>query len=155
MTGARKGIAVDPATHPVLGFQRAKRAAGSMIYRVAADAVVLVHLAFVLYVALGGLLVLRWPRTAWLHIPCAVWGVWIEWSGGICPLTPLENTLRARGGEAGYPGGFVEHYLIPVLYPIGLTSHLQIVLGALVVAFNILVYGWLWRTRRRRATREH
>lgn len=112
-----------------------------MIYRAFADAVSVVHLAFVLFVVLGGLLVLKWPRLAWLHVPAAVWGVLIEYRGWICPLTPLENSLRARGGEAGYSGGFIEHYVQPVLYPAGLTRGTQIVLGSLALLVNLIAYG--------------
>jgi hypothetical protein len=106
-----------------------------------ANAVSVVHLAFVLFVVLGGLLVLKWPRLAWLHVPAAVWGVLIEYAGWICPLTPLENSLRARGGEAGYSGGFIEHYVQPVLYPAGLTRGTQIVLGSLALLVNLTAYG--------------
>jgi hypothetical protein len=112
-----------------------------LIYRAFADAVSVVHLAFVLFVVLGGLLVLKWPRLAWLHVPAAVWGVLIEYAGWICPLTPLENSLRARGGEAGYSGGFIEHYVQPVLYPAGLTRGTQIVLGSLALLVNLTAYG--------------
>ena len=112
-----------------------------MIYRALADLVLVVHLTFVLFVVLGGLLVLRWPRAAWLHIPAAVWGVLIEYTGWICPLTPLENSFRARGGEAGYTGGFIEHYIQPVLYLAGLTRGTQIVLGSLVLLLNLSAYG--------------
>lgn len=112
-----------------------------MTYRAFADAVSVVHLAFVLFVVLGGLLVLKWPRLAWLHVPTAVWGVLIEYTGWICPLTPLENSLRARGGEAGYSGGFIEHYVQPVLYPAGLTRGTQIVLGSLALLVNLTAYG--------------
>jgi hypothetical protein len=112
-----------------------------LIYRAFADAVSVVHLAFVLFVVLGGLLVLKWPRLAWLHVPTAVWGVLIEYTGWICPLTPLENSLRARGGEAGYSGGFIEHYVQPVLYPAGLTRGTQIVLGSLALLVNLTAYG--------------
>ena len=112
-----------------------------MIYRAFADAVSVVHLAFVLFVVLGGLLVLKWPRLAWLHVPTAVWGVLIEYTGWICPLTPLENSLRARGGEAGYSGGFIEHYVQPVLYPAGLTRGTQIVLGSLALLVNLIAYS--------------
>lgn len=90
---------------------------------------------------LGGLLVLRWPRTAWLHIPAAIWGVLIEFTGWICPLTPLENSLRTRGGEAGYSGGFIEHYIQPLLYPAGLTRSTQLVLGSMVLLLNLAAYG--------------
>jgi hypothetical protein len=117
-------------------------------YRLAADLVVLVHLAFVAFVLLGGVLAFRWPRARWLHLPAAVWGALIEWSGGVCPLTPLEIALRRRGGEAGYPGGFIEHYVLPVLYPRELTRPVQIVLGMLVVLVNLVIYGLWWRRAR-------
>lgn len=112
-----------------------------MIYRGLADLILVVHLAFVLFVVLGGLLVLRWPRVAWLHLPAAIWGVLIEYTGWICPLTPLENSLRVRGGEAGYSGGFIQHYIQPVLYPAGLTRATQIVLGSLVLIVNLTAYA--------------
>jgi hypothetical protein len=112
-----------------------------LIYRALADLVLVVHLAFVLFVVLGGLLVLRWLRLAWLHVPAAVWGVLIEYTGWICPLTPLENSLRERGGGAGYSGGFLEHYIQPVLYPAGLTRGTQIVLGSLALLVNLTAYG--------------
>ncbi len=111
-----------------------------MLYRCLADAVLLAHLLFVVFVVAGGLVVLRWPRVAWLHVPAALWGVVVEWSGALCPLTPLEVALRRAGGEAGYGGGFVEHYVWPVLYPAALTRGSQLVLGALVVAINVIIY---------------
>ena len=111
-----------------------------MIYRVLADLVLVIHLAFVLFVVLGGLLVLRWPRLALVHIPAAIWGVLIEFSGWICPLTPLENSLRMKGGEAGYSGGFIEHYVLPTLYPSGLTRPTQLVLGSIVLVLNLAAY---------------
>jgi hypothetical protein len=123
-----------------------------MIYRFMADAVLVLHLFFVLFVALGGLAVLRWPSLAWLHIPAAVWGALIEFFGWICPLTPLENSLRLRGGEAGYSGGFIDHYITGTIYPDGLTRTMQIGIGALVVLINGYVYWRLWR-RHRRGTR--
>lgn len=112
-----------------------------MIYRALADLILALHLVFVLFVVLGGLLVLRWPRTAWLHIPAAIWGVLIEYTGWICPLTPLENSFRARGGEAGYSGGFIAHYIQPLLYPAGLTRSTQLVLGSVVLLLNLAAYG--------------
>lgn len=112
-----------------------------MVYRVLADALVLFHLAFILFVVLGGLLVLRWRRVAWGHIPCALWGVWVEFAGWVCPVTPLEVRLRILGGEAGYSGGFVENYVLPVIYPRDLTRELQVWLGILVVAANVVAYG--------------
>jgi hypothetical protein len=121
-----------------------------VIYRALADLVVTLHLGFVLFVVFGGLLVTRWPRLVWIHVPAAVWGVAIEYTGWICPLSPLENSLRVRGGEAGYAGGFIEHYLLPTLYPQGLTRGTQFVLGSLVLMINAAAYGaLLLRTRRR------
>ncbi|MDQ8022873.1 MAG: DUF2784 domain-containing protein [Moraxellaceae bacterium] len=117
-----------------------------MIWRTLADAVLVLHLAFVLFALLGGLLALRWRWLAWLHLPALAWGMWIELSGGICPLTPVENALRQRGGEAGYAGGFIEHYLLPLLYPPGLTRETQWVLAAVLAAVNLAVYcRLLWR----------
>jgi len=122
-----------------------------VIWSLLADALVMLHLGFLLFVVLGGLLALRWPRAAWIHIPCALWGAWVELAGSVCPLTPLENALRARAGEVGYAGGFIEHYLVPVLYPPGLTRGMQVALGAAVVALNVGVYAAAWvRTRRGR-----
>lgn len=122
-----------------------------MFYRLLADLTVLVHFGFVLFVVLGGLLALRWPRAAWLHLPTALWGAGIEFAAGICPLTPLENHLRRLGGESGYTGGFVEHYVLPVLYPDGLTREVQLVLGTFVIVLNIVVYTIVWRRRSRRS----
>lgn len=118
-------------------------------YRIAADLVVVVHLAFVLFVVGGGLFVLRRPRVAWVHLPVAAYGALIELVGWICPLTPLENRLRRAAGEEGYEGGFVEHYLLPVLYPERLTPRVQLVLGLLVILVNAAVYGWVLHRRRR------
>jgi Protein of Unknown function (DUF2784) len=114
-----------------------------------ADLIVIIHFAFVLFVILGGLLVLRWPKLAYLHLPAAIWGVWIEFTGRICPLTPLENSLRQRAGEAEYSGGFVEHYVLAVLYPSGLTRSIQIALGVVVLSINLCIYGNLLRKRKR------
>ncbi len=125
-----------------------------MIYLVMADVVLILHFTFILFVILGAVLVLRWKRLAWIHIPCAVWGAWIEFQGSICPLTPLENRLRRLGGEAGYSGGFIEHYVVPLIYPSGLTRRTQIQLGLVVVAINVAVYGLIyWRRWRRTRTR--
>ncbi|MGD2120355.1 MAG: DUF2784 domain-containing protein [Gemmatimonadota bacterium] len=122
-----------------------------MLFRFLADVTVALHLAFVAFVALGGLLVLWRGRLAIVHVPAAVWGVLIELGGWVCPLTPLEVHLRSLGGQAGYEGGFVEHYLLPVLYPSGLTRGHQIWLGVLVGAVNLAVYGLaLWRFLGRR-----
>ena len=119
-----------------------------MIYRILADVVVAFHLGFVLFVVLGGLLTLRWPRAAWFHLPAAVWGAIVEFTSAVCPLTPLENHLRRLGGEAGYSGGFIAHYILPVLYPAGLNKGIQIALGVFVVLLNVTVYTVLWRRRR-------
>lgn len=113
-----------------------------------ANVVLVLHLAFVLFVVLGGLLVLRRPPIAWLHLPAAAWGAAIEFAGGICPLIPLENRLRALAGEQGYGSGFVEHYLLAWLYPEGLTRDVQIALGAGVLAVNAGLYAWLLARRR-------
>ena len=123
-------------------------------WALAANAVVLLHAAFVVFVVAGAALLWRWPRVVWLHLPAALWGTWIEAAGGICPLTPLENGLRARAGEAGYGGGFVEHYVVPVLYPEALTRELQWALAAGVVAVNALLYGGWIASRRRRRSRD-
>jgi hypothetical protein len=119
------------------------------MYRVLAEGVLLAHFAFVAFVVAGGLLVLRWPRVAWAHLPCAAWGAWVELSGRVCPLTPLENELRRRAGQAGYGEGFLEHYVVPVLYPSGLTREIQIGLGVGVLLLNAVVYAWAWRRHRR------
>ena len=108
-----------------------------------ADFVVVLHFLFVLFVVLGGLLVLRWPRVAWLHLPAAIWGAAIELAGGICPLTPLENSLRRQAGGTGYSGGFIEHYILPILYPSALTRDIQLILGLLVLAVNLGIYGYV------------
>jgi len=114
-----------------------------------ADLVVAIHFAFVLFVVMGALLVLRWPRCAWVHLPAAAWGVLIEYAGWVCPLTPLEQWLRRAGGERAYQGGFVEHYIVPLLYPLGLTRGTQWVLGTIVLAVNVAVYGAVVVRRRR------
>jgi len=118
-----------------------------------ADTLVLGHLVFVGFVVLGGALVLWRPWFAWLHLPAAAWGVWITLSHSLCPLTPLENHYRALAGEATYSGGFIAHYVMPVLYPPGLTHRAQFTLGVVLVIGNLLLYGWAWR--RRIAARNH
>jgi hypothetical protein len=119
-----------------------------MWYRFLADLLVLVHFGFVLFVVLGGLFVRRRPRLAWAHLPCAAWGATSEFTGWICPLTPWEQSLRRLGGQAGYTGGFVEHYILPVVYPAGLTPMIQVVLGAVVVVLNLAIYGAVLRRHR-------
>jgi hypothetical protein len=120
-----------------------------MIYHLLADLTVVIHLLFVLFVMLGGLLILRWRFFAWIHMPAVLWAVLIEFSGWICPLTPLENHLRIKGGSSGYATGFVEHYIIPLLYPSQLTREMQIFLGLLVFIVNLVIYLWVWHTRER------
>ncbi|HXG68640.1 MAG TPA: DUF2784 domain-containing protein [Blastocatellia bacterium] len=119
-----------------------------MLYRWLADLVLVLHLAFVGFVVFGGLLLLRWPRLAWVHAPAALWGIVIEYAGLTCPLTPLEVALRRRGGQAGYAGDFIEHYVMAVLYPSGLTRGLQVALGTLALGINLLIYWWAWHRRR-------
>ena len=122
-----------------------------MFYWIAANLLVLLHLGFVLFVVLGGLLVARWRWLVWLHLPAAFWGVLVEYQGWICPLTPWEQRLRVAGGQSGYSGGFVEHYLLPLLYPGYLDRGIQILLALLVLLINLAVYGWLmgryWRRK--------
>ena len=108
-----------------------------------ADLLVIAHFAFICFVVLGGLLVLKWPRLAVIHIPAAAWGALVEFQGWLCPLTPLEQHFRSAAGAAGYTGSFIEHYLLPVIYPAGLTRELQLQLGVFVVTVNAVIYGWL------------
>lgn len=120
-----------------------------MLFRIVADLVVATHLAFVLFVVFGGFFVLKWKRSAWVHIPAALWGVVIEFAGWVCPLTPLENWFREKGGAHGYSGSFVEHYLDPVLYPAALTRGLQIAFGSFALIVNLGIYGYVvWRNAR-------
>lgn len=121
-----------------------------MLFRILADATVCLHVAFVVFVLLGGLLVLRRPRLVWLHLPAVLWAAWVELAGSICPLTPLENWLREQGGGAAYGTGFVEHYLLPLLYPASLSRELQWGLGGIVLAVNAAVYLLVLERRKRR-----
>lgn len=116
-----------------------------MPYSLFADLVLLLHLMFVLYVLFGGLLALKWRGAAWLHLPAAAWGAFVEFSGSICPLTPLENWLRNRGGESGFTGDFLAQYLLVLLYPEGLTRTVQVILGSTVIFINVALYWWIWR----------
>lgn len=120
-----------------------------MEYRLLANAVLLLHLLFILFVVGGGLLALRWPKITWLHLPAALWGAAIEFAGWICPLTPLENHFRRMAGAAGYTDDFIEHYLLPALYPHELTREVQIAMGTAVLVLNLIVYAAVWRQRRR------
>ena len=119
-------------------------------YHLFADFVVVIHLIFVLFSFLGALLAIWWRKIFYLHLPAAVWAAWIEFSGRICPLTPLENWLRLKGGGVGYGGDFVGHYLLSVLYPAGLTRNVQFVLGGVVVGLNLMIYGYILFARKRR-----
>jgi len=119
-----------------------------MIHRLLADAVLVLHLVFILFVVLGGFLVLRRPRLAWLHVPVFLWGAAIEFGGWICPLTPIEKRLRELGGEGAYAGGFIEHYVTALIYPEGLTRSLQLLIGAGVLAINAAIYLRLWQRSR-------
>jgi len=122
-----------------------------MTYAWAASAVVALHFAFIAFVVFGGALVVRDLRWAWLHLPAVAWVVWLELTGAICPLTPLENTLRMQAGEAGYGGGFIDHYLTPIIYPAGLTPHIQWALGIAVLTLNATVYALAWKKRASKA----
>ncbi len=122
-----------------------------MLYLILADLLVVLHAAFIAFVVLGALLTLRWPRTPLVHLPCAAWGAFVEVAGWVCPLTPLEWRLRRLGGAAGYSDGFIEHYLIPLIYPPGLTPSIQLGLGVSVIALNVTAYAFVWRRYRRRA----
>lgn len=119
-----------------------------MIYSILADAVLLLHLLFVGFVVLGGVAIFRRPRLIRLHLPCVVWGVFVELTGWICPLTPIENHLRRMGGGEGYGGSFIEQYLLPLLYPDGLTRTGQVIVAFLVLGSNAGVYGMLLFRRR-------
>ena len=115
-----------------------------MTYRILADAVLVVHMGFIVFVVAGGFLVRRWRGVAWVHIPAVAWGALIEFMGWVCPLTPFEIWARSRAGGTGYSGGFVEHYLLPVVYPAALTHEIQIVLGASVLILNLFIYAWIF-----------
>ena len=122
-----------------------------MSYSFLADLVMLLHFGFIIFAVLGALLVARWPRLVWLHLPTAFWAMWIEFYGAVCPLTPLENRLRSMGGEAGYGESFIEHYIGAVIYPGEITTTVKIMLGLGVLIINLGLYAWLikrWRQGR-------
>ena len=119
-----------------------------MLFRIAADGVLLIHLLFIVFVVLGGALAFRWRWVAFVHLPAAAWGVFVELTGRICPLTYLENDFRRQAGQAGYGESFIEHYLLNVVYPDGLTPEIQYGLAGIVLALNLLLYGWLIYRRR-------
>ncbi|MFH1700272.1 MAG: DUF2784 domain-containing protein [Candidatus Zixiibacteriota bacterium] len=114
-----------------------------MAYIIAANIILVIHLGFVVFVILGALLVVKKRWVAWLHVPAAIWGMLIEFQDWICPLTPWENQLRQLGNQSGYTGGFIEHYLLAIIYPSGLTREIQIILGIFVLALNLILYGWM------------
>jgi hypothetical protein len=124
-----------------------------MLAHVTANAVVLAHLAFIAFVLFGACLVLRWKWIAWLHVPAFVWGATVEFLGVVCPLTPLEQRLRLIASDQNYTGGFVDHYIVPVIYPAGLTPTIQLCLGASVVAVNVAIYAYIGYRRRERVDR--
>lgn len=121
-----------------------------MLYRILADGVLIVHFAFIVFVMLGGLVVLRWRWAIWLHLPAVAWGIWIMASGNVCPLTPLENDLRSKAGQAGYEGGFIEHYIVSAIYPEGLTRTMQFGFAGLVIVLNAGAYALILYKRRRK-----
>lgn len=120
----------------------------STIYLLLAEITVLLHFLFVVFVTIGALLLLRWPKLIWLHLPALFWGIYIQFSGGYCPLTPLEKTFRQLAGIETYDGGFINHYLIPIIYPPGLTYEMQIMIGIGLIVMNLLFYGlYVFRIR--------
>ena len=122
-----------------------------MLDRLLADIVLVVHFLFVVFVAAGGFLVLRWHRLAWAHLPAVAWGVAIEFRNGVCPLTPLEKFFRARAGQLSYEHGFIENYLLPIVYPAGMTRQVQLALGFIALGVNLAIYGWILWSRRKRS----
>jgi hypothetical protein len=119
-----------------------------MLYRLAAEGVLLLHLAFIVFVILGAAVAARWRWLVFVHVPAATWGFFIELTGRVCPLTYAENYLRIKSGESGYAESFIEHYLLAIIYPAGLTREIQFALAAVVVVINVAIYGWLFYRRR-------
>ena len=122
-----------------------------MAYKLLADLVVVFHFLFIVFAIIGGVLALRWRWIVWLHLPCVAWGAAVELSGRVCPLTPLENSLRAAGGAAAYSGEFIRHYLLPAIYPSGLTRDIQLALACILLSLNAAVYFFVWRRASRNA----
>lgn len=120
-----------------------------MYYRILADALVVVHLIFIVFVLLGGLFVVRWRYLSVVHIPAVLWAAWVEYQGWICPLTPLENWFRQKAGMGEYQRSFIDQYLVPVLYPAELNREWQMVLGTIVILLNVTIYSWVWHRRKR------
>jgi len=127
---------------------------GRALAVITADLIVVLHFAFVVFATLGGLLVMLWPRAAWVHVPAVLWAAYVEFSGSICPLTPLENRLRAAGGLSTYEGGFIDRYIMPLLYPVGLTRDTQLWLGIALLGINVTAYWFAFGRRRRGASRQ-
>ena len=125
-----------------------------MLVRIAADLVLVIHLGFVVFVVLGGLLALRYRWLIFVHVPAAIWGAFVEISGRICPLTTWENQLRQGAGDSGYADSFVEHYLLPVIYPAALTRTIQVWIAGIVIVVNLVIYGWLAYRLRQSKTME-
>jgi len=115
-----------------------------MIYSIAADLLLVVHLLFIIFVVMGGLLVIKWFGVIYIHLPAVIWGVLVEFNHWVCPLTPWENTLREAAGAARYESSFIEHYLLPLIYPAKLSNDVQLLLGSLVILINLAVYGWIF-----------
>lgn len=124
-----------------------------MTYKLLADLVLSIHFLFIVFAMTGGVLALRWRWMPWLHLPCVAWGATVELTGWICPLTPLENSLRAAAGTIGYSGGFIEHYLLAAIYPAGLTRDVQLMLAGILLGLNAVVYFIVWHRRRRKGAR--
>jgi len=120
-----------------------------MWYRILADVLVVVHLIFIAFVLLGGVFVVKWRYLSVVHIPAVLWAAWVEYQGWICPLTPLENWFRQKAGIGGYQRSFIDHYLVPVLYPAALNREWQMVLGTIVLLLNVTIYSWVWHSRKR------
>ena len=123
-----------------------------MIYTLFADLVVLLHFGFIIFAVLGALLLRRWPRLIWLHLPTALWAMAIEFYGGVCPLTPLENWLHQQAGESGYSESFIQHYIAPIVYPGEITTTVRVVLGTAVLLINLVLYTRFLKLRQRRST---
>ncbi len=121
-----------------------------MLFAFLADALFLAHVAFIAFVGLGGFLAWRWRKVAWVHLPAAAWAVLVQFVSWMCPLTEWENTFRQQAGDAGYAGGFIEHYIVPIVYPANLTPHVQLSLASLVVVLNAAAYAVYWRKWRKK-----
>lgn len=117
-----------------------------MLFALGADLLVIIHLGFIVFVVLGGLMLIKWPWLIFIHFPAALWAVLLEFQGWICPLTPMEQTLRRMAGQQGYSGGFIQHYIVPVIYPASLEENIQFILGVLLIVINVIIYLWVIRS---------